>query len=1461
MNRRVKRRLWLLSILTVACSSAIVLWVIFASWNRERRVQTSISDGMAAYDQGDYVNALNILRYAVTHRKDDHELLLAFADSRLRNVDPRGKKGHVQSAIKQYERVLQLKPTNQQALNALFEIYSDNGRFQDALQVANRLSKLDEEMLISKARLEERAGRIDDAFATIQELKERDTSSSQWVINEFGMRQRLGEDPASNLSLFEAYSLDHPENRSIDLVRIILLRKLNRNDEARALALDLANDEDIDSIILIDLRYQLSRLGLADQFEEINRRIVEVAKTDRDLAFNLIQLDWRRGAIDQAKLMAIQSSEGFPGDLRFLRSAILLDELSPSSTDVQSELAARLITESTARDTAGALLDEAIINLVESLGDDSEVGPQASLGLLSRVRALDDSRTYTQFLLIFEGLLLEEMGRTRSAINSYRSAFEATDSRLTGKLLVEAYLRDQEYQQAVDVAKRMNSLFPSVDSTELECRSLLMLARTGQSTITIDVMINQAGSLTEVLKQNHQLWTNRGENASQLLPLLAEAAILEDKPEALNYAQEQALLSEDINPRSLLEIVQLSSATDPAMRERLLQHVTTRGGADFDVALARVLDSADIVGRVRGLIEVESLARAMPANSEQRKMAFRKLLVQHALVPVEWNTKLKAISALHAELVTDLPTARFILNIPDIWVLDPELAAQSLELLKSTLGEDSPVYVLTNARRVLQETEIDPRERAMVMIAVDKVIKDSSASIEPCLIMASLLQSGTSPDLVQATIYLRRALDLRPDLVSLYPTAINLLQQTGDGALALDYLKQYRELTIEDETIARIRATILAKQGDVENAVSEFDRLITQSENLMDRIYLGGLLAQIEMNEEAIRQYQIVLDSEPGNILALLRMATTLAAMGRSEEGIQVIRDCESIESDEQLRYEILVHRAAGDGPSALQKADTLVELAPDDARSWLTMYEILLGPENAQRRIEALNQVIAVEPTNIDGLTNLAREYMQLPGKIEETREVIDALSLTLPGRSRILRIKLDSMDPVSGMSRPTNEQLSASIELVADMPTNQDANKLAWELHRAAGDHNKALLIAKNAMTSIPASIQPHQWAIESALAARYWDDAIELAEIARRGLSPSDRAMHDLKTAELCLALGYDSRAVRNIERFIPVIGDRGLILEEAGSTARVPENFPEMLRMTLLKSLLAADRADQAMEAYQPLMEQDPEMLDLWVLASSTTDPYESTRAIKQVETLLRSTAEGRITLVKALVSIAEKSGDTEDIASAMAGIEEIRDELSQTDQSYMDLYEATLLARAGEQEQSIALLQAVIREFDSINSESSAPSTFKEQLRERGELDLYVTALNNLAYLYASHRSDEGNEAMEAVNRALRVAPTQYQAPLLDTKALIESKSGNCLTAEATIEDAIKLRPANISYQMRLAEILLECDQYEQAAALSLNIQEALLSAPETDIEKLDTVTELLEAIRLEENTTQSGSRS
>ena len=81
MNRRAKRRLWLLSVLAILGAATLACWVLFASWNRERRIQTSIDDGMAAYERGDYVNALNIFEgYALGKTQAAVDALYSCAD-------------------------------------------------------------------------------------------------------------------------------------------------------------------------------------------------------------------------------------------------------------------------------------------------------------------------------------------------------------------------------------------------------------------------------------------------------------------------------------------------------------------------------------------------------------------------------------------------------------------------------------------------------------------------------------------------------------------------------------------------------------------------------------------------------------------------------------------------------------------------------------------------------------------------------------------------------------------------------------------------------------------------------------------------------------------------------------------------------------------------------------------------------------------------------------------------------------------------------------------------------------------------------------------------------------------------------------------------------------------------------------------------------------------------------------
>ena len=1436
--------MWLLSVLAVIGAVTLVCWVAFASWNRERRIQSSVDEGMAAYERGDYVNALNILRYAVIHNQNDQDLILAFADSRLRNIDPKGKRGHVKSAIQHYEKVLDLDPTNQEALNALFKIHSKSGRINDALSTVKKLSVIDGDILLQKSRLEERSGDIENALLTLEELKSRDPADNQWVIAEYAVRQRMGSDPTEMLAVFDSHAEENPSNQSLDLVRLILLRRIGRADEAKEIAIQLIENDRVESDLLIDLRFQLSKLGLAEEFETINEQISEAAKVDPDLAFNLVQLDWRRGAIADAYEMATRSATNFDGDLRFLRSAILLHRLA-NPTGRDTVLEEDLIAQSNAMDTAGAILDKAIIALVESLDDQSEDTPIETLSHLARVRALDDSGSYFQFLVIFEGLMLEKSGHSKSAIEAYRIGFSRTNARLPGKLLVDAYIRNQEFDQAFTVSKKMNTLFPSVDSAELEYRTLLMLAKTGRNVLSVDVILNQAGSLSEAAKLQYDFWTQRSENATGLLPIIAESALIEENTENLSFAQAQALASAEILPEHLLRIAQMSKDSNPQIYEQLLDHAEDLGSVEFDIKITRTIDEEDIVKRVEGLMELEQLAQEMPVGSSERQDAYRRLLVQHAINQVDWSTKSGAIKALHRELTEDVPTANFILNIPDIWAKDPELASVSLNLLNKTLGGDSPAFVLADARRVLQDPDTDQRTRAMTMVAVDKVIRDSTESIEACLIMSSLLQSGTNPDLTQAVVYLRRVLDLRPDLVNLYPSAIALLQVTGDGALALEYLKQYRELVIKDNDIARLRATILAKQGDISNAVAEFSRLIEERGDLIDRVYLGGLLAQIEMNDEAIAQYDMVLEEDPENILALLRKATTLAAMGNEQSAIEVLDQNESLDADERLRYEILVHRSAGNVDSATNKVQELVLIAPDDIKSWLTMYEVYQVTDRLEERLEALDRVIALDPVNIDGLTYMALEYMSLDGMTEQSRKSIESLKDVLPARGEILELRLASTDPESGLLKPSSSQLKAAREILVKRPTSADANKLSWEMHKGVGDHASALVIAKNAISSLPSSIQPHQWAIESALAARYWDEAIEIAETARARLTPSERAMHDLKTAELCLALGYDSRAIRNLKRFLPVISDRELILEEAGSNARIPANYPEMMRMTALKALLAADRSQQAYELYKDMIRENTEMLDVWVLATSFTPPYEARRALQKVEPVLQETITGQIMLVKALLVIAEKSKEDSDIIKALDAINTVRTNDLASDELELDLYESTLLELYGRNDEAITILENMIMRLEQagrvpVSSDGDS------------DVELYVTALNNLAYMYASHRAGGSDEASRSITKALAIAPIQYRGSLLDTKSLIDLKSGDCTGAESSIAQAIEMQPGNLEYRFRLLEVLIECAELTEAESTAILIQEQLLAAPQTDVEGLERISDMLEVIQTAE---------
>ena len=214
-----KKRLALLVCLIVIGMLLIIAAKFLSDWNKQRRVIESRAQGMAAYEKGDYAGALNPLSFALANERNDLELALAFAETRIRNTDENGR--HLVAAENLYQFALSLDPDNEQALNALFSIYVVTNQPSNALRTAKKLPESDPESHKKRTIAHIRIGENEEALASISRVRELDPGSHFWPIREYKVRDvGLGQSPDEILSVFEEHRENHPGNPAVELVCI-----------------------------------------------------------------------------------------------------------------------------------------------------------------------------------------------------------------------------------------------------------------------------------------------------------------------------------------------------------------------------------------------------------------------------------------------------------------------------------------------------------------------------------------------------------------------------------------------------------------------------------------------------------------------------------------------------------------------------------------------------------------------------------------------------------------------------------------------------------------------------------------------------------------------------------------------------------------------------------------------------------------------------------------------------------------------------------------------------------------------------------------------------------------------------------------------------------------------------------------------------------------------------------------
>ena len=158
LKPKAARRLLLVGVLAILAVTAVVMLVVVRSWANERRTQQLRTDGIAAYEAGEYAIAQENLAKFLRRAPKDREAWLKLAESFEKVEKPQGK--NLMQAAQAYARAWAIDDTDVKTGAALLKLY---GQIDQAGEARDVVVAVGHEAGHGRAaRLHVRRGRADD---------------------------------------------------------------------------------------------------------------------------------------------------------------------------------------------------------------------------------------------------------------------------------------------------------------------------------------------------------------------------------------------------------------------------------------------------------------------------------------------------------------------------------------------------------------------------------------------------------------------------------------------------------------------------------------------------------------------------------------------------------------------------------------------------------------------------------------------------------------------------------------------------------------------------------------------------------------------------------------------------------------------------------------------------------------------------------------------------------------------------------------------------------------------------------------------------------------------------------------------------------------------------------------------------------------------------------------------------
>ncbi len=323
--------------------------------------------------------------------------------------------------------------------------------------------------------------------------------------------------------------------------------------------------------------------------------------------------------------------------------------------------------------------------------------------------------------------------------------------------------------------------------------------------------------------------------------------------------------------------------------------------------------------------------------------------------------------------------------------------------------------------------------------AAEQAVEQLPGDPRPLGLLGQLLVESTrAEDLIRAPAVYRKAIALAPENPGFWAGLAAAYTELALRADAEQALGRAMELGANTPDLRFRLGQTLARQAKWAAALEQYDSVLTPlPDSPVVQQYRGEALFNLNRADEALVAFERAMELSPGGIDPILSAVQILFVKGQLDRVEEYLGRVAITDAREQARLDLETSR-----------------LRSRQGRD--------------QEALEAVERLLAVDPTNVDGLYLKGQSLLKL-GRIEEGRaalaeyqthftaergQEVEALRFGLIGRAQVYTLR-SRVYIAEGRYDDALEQLVAATELASD---SAEVWRLLAELHDLRGDSEAA-------------------------------------------------------------------------------------------------------------------------------------------------------------------------------------------------------------------------------------------------------------------------------------------------------------------------------------------------------------------------------------------------------------------